>query len=261
MHWYTSEGKPMHWVEGANGEMRDTTLRDARKYNLYPSWSGISDQLAKPAVDKWFQGLLLKYAAGNPYSPVQDMEQWTKDIQFMAREEADKAATRGSVIHDCMESLWKGQTGEGMFYQPDVMAISSAAIAQIVEFTGTDEFSPEVTFASKIFGYGGMIDLVNDDWLIDYKSKDIKDEQWELYQAGKNPRIAWPNNCQQLAAYDAGYPTEKARQLVNVYIDRQIPGRVIIHQWDEPTISREWLKFRKMLAHWKLDKNYHPEAA
>ena len=35
-HWYTRTGAPMYTVKGANGKERNTTLRDARKYDLVP---------------------------------------------------------------------------------------------------------------------------------------------------------------------------------------------------------------------------------
>ena len=36
-HWYTRSGEPMYTVKANNGQQRNTTLRDARKYDLVPS--------------------------------------------------------------------------------------------------------------------------------------------------------------------------------------------------------------------------------
>jgi len=52
-HWYTRNGEPMYQIEGANGKIRNTTLRDARKHNLVPSVTTILNVAAKPGLDNW----------------------------------------------------------------------------------------------------------------------------------------------------------------------------------------------------------------
>ena len=51
-HWYTQDGKPMHWVDKADGKgTRNTTLRDARKLNLLPSVTNILKLLNNPELN------------------------------------------------------------------------------------------------------------------------------------------------------------------------------------------------------------------
>ena len=52
-HWYTAEGAPLHRMEAADGEFRNTTLRDARKLGLLPSVTSILGCIDKPALGDW----------------------------------------------------------------------------------------------------------------------------------------------------------------------------------------------------------------
>ena len=49
-HWYTREGAPKYTVEAKNGNLRNTTLADARKMNLVPSVTTIIGCAAKPGL-------------------------------------------------------------------------------------------------------------------------------------------------------------------------------------------------------------------
>ena len=52
-HWYTREGAPKYTVEAKNGNLRNTTLADARKMNLVPSVTTIIGCAAKPGLEAW----------------------------------------------------------------------------------------------------------------------------------------------------------------------------------------------------------------
>ena len=43
----------MYQIEGANGKIRNTTLRDARKHDLVPSVTTILNVAAKPGLENW----------------------------------------------------------------------------------------------------------------------------------------------------------------------------------------------------------------
>ena len=49
-HFYDLAGKACHSQIGKNGLERNTTLRDARKLNLFPSVTGITGIFAKPGL-------------------------------------------------------------------------------------------------------------------------------------------------------------------------------------------------------------------
>ena len=52
-HWYKRDGATAYTIEGANGKVRNTTLRDARKHGLLPSVTTIMRVAASPALEKW----------------------------------------------------------------------------------------------------------------------------------------------------------------------------------------------------------------
>ena len=58
-HWYTRTGEPMYQVKSNGGVLRNTTLRDARKYDLVPSVTTILNCAAKPGLEAWKQQQIL----------------------------------------------------------------------------------------------------------------------------------------------------------------------------------------------------------
>ena len=258
-HWYTKEGEPQHFIIGANGKERGTTLRDARKLDLVPSVTGIIDVLDKPGLNNWFQNKILYACLTVPRPEGISDNEFIKIVRQDASQEAEEAKLRGNVIHNCIEDMWNEKTGEEMDYEPDVMAIASSAIADICNYCGESDFIPEKTVAGD--GYGGAIDLHNDRFLIDWKTKDIDDV---------SKKMAYPNHAMQLAAYDValGFDTDSqrpaswfgqadgGRRCINVFIDRTEPGKVVIHEWEPEEIALAWQKFQLLLRYWQLDKGY-----
>ena len=180
MHYYTKSGEPMHYIIGANGKERGTTLRDARKLGLLPSVTAIIDVLDKPGLNNWFQNKIMYACLTVPRPEGISDSEFIKIVRQDASQEAEEAKLRGNVIHNCIEDMWNEKTGEEMDYEPDVMAIASSAIADICNYCGESDFIPEKTVAGD--GYGGAIDLHNDRFLIDYKTKDIDDvsRKWRI---------------------------------------------------------------------------------
>jgi len=93
-----------------------------------------------------------------------------------------------------------------------------------------------------------MIDLHNGEWVIDWKTKDIK---------SASTKLAYPEMCMQLVAYDKalGGPS---RNLVNVFIDRETPGKIVVKEWGQSEIDVAWEKFQLLVKYWQLDKGYTP---
>ena len=252
-HWYTNEGKPMHWIEGANGKQRDTTLRDARKLNLFPSVTTILGTIDKPALTKW----KLKQVTGACYN-ASDTEahslydDYHKAMMGEAFKPSTDARDRGSEIHDCLEALILDESRDA--FDDDIKDIARVALLDVLRYCGAhrQDFTPEATVVGD--GYGGMIDLHNDEFLIDWKTKDIDDIK---------KKMAYPEQAMQLAAYDHaledwdGMPLS-GRRCINVFIDRQEPGKLVIYEWKPEDISLAWQKFQLLVKYWQLDKGYVP---
>ena len=250
-HWYTKDAEPMHWITGANGNERDTTLRDAKKQTelgLRPSVTTILGVLDKPALNMWKQRQIIEAALTLPMAKDESLDDFIKRIPQDAFEGATEARDRGELIHGCIENLIKGTSEH---YEDDVMQIAECAIEDIYKHTGQQVFGAECTVSDDA-GFGGMIDLSNDIWVIDHKTKDITNKQWDLYTEGKDPKLHYPEHCMQLSAYS--HALGGGHRLLNVFIDRMIPGRVILHEWDRSMYEG----FEYILRYWQWSKQYWP---
>lgn len=262
-HWYDKDGSPQHFRPDGT----DTTLRDARKHGYFPSVTGILDTLDKPGLNRWKLRQVVQACFDDKKLGLGDgvFENYYSRMMDYAFAESDAARDRGSEIHDAMEAIWLHRA---LRCPDDIRDIAGAACNAIIEYTGQRHFVPEATVVSFQGGYGGMIDLHNDDWLLDYKTKDISDSEWKKAQAGQKVRLAYPEHAMQLAAYNQalnefGIATEAQtdmpeRRCANVFVDRQIPGRVIIHEWTTDEIRLALRKFNLLCQYWQLDKNYTP---
>jgi len=197
-HWYDKDGKPQHFIEKADGTgKRASTLRDARKFLWFPSVTGVLDTIDKPVLNMWFQSQILMAALTLPQIENEPLDKFSERIKVDAFKESNEAKDTGTEIHDDMEIVFKEK---GFLAVLKHTKIAHTAVRAIIDYCGTTDLIPEVTVAGE--GYGGKVDLYNDTFLIDYKTKDIKDKQWDDYQAGKNPKIAYPEMAMQLSAYD-----------------------------------------------------------
>jgi len=254
-HFYDNEGNPHHYIVGANGKERASTLRDARKHNWLPSVTGIIDILDKPGLNRWFQDKITLACLTLPRPEDISDDEFLKIVRQDAAEEAEQAKLRGNEIHNCLEAIYGDNEPEVWEAKEDIFAISCAAHLAVNEYCKTQNFTPEKILVGD--GYAGTCDLHNDEWICDYKTKQITDKQFEDYQSGKNPRLAYPEMAMQLSAYDRALGGAQ-RTAINVFIDREIPGRVIIHQWSAEEMAEAWRKFELLLELWQISKNYYP---
>lgn len=82
--------------------------------------------------------------------------------------------------------------------------------------------------------------------LIDYKTK-------KIVRGVKT--LAWPEHCQQLAAYGKGLDLKNPR-LINVYvgIDDQ---EVSIVEWSKGDAEKGYAAFECLLRYWQITKNWN----
>ena len=240
-HWYDKDGAPQHFTNG-----RDTTLRDARKHGYFPSVTTIIGILDKPALTNWKMKQVLLASLTLPAIDNEPPDAFAARIMRDAFEGSTDARDRGSEIHDCLEAIAGGLPKK---YPADIQAISNEAWGVIVEYCETSRFTAEQTVVGD--GFAGMVDLYNDDFVIDWKTKDIKDSD-----TGK--KLAYPEMCMQLSAYAMALPGGKQRRLINAFIDRT-SGKTLIHEWTEDEKLRSWQQFALLVKYWQLSKNYYPD--
>lgn len=249
-HWYRSDGSPAHRMPTNDGSgQRATTIRDARRYGLYPSVTSILGILAKPGLEKWKLDQVAQATLRLPKQEDESVEYWCNRVRSEAFGQVEQAADMGTMIHGALEAAMAGEPyDQELFpYVQPVMQWKEEVGIQIVErekrlvnqangFAGT----ADVLFRYGQFGMG----------ILDYKTRKTKPGE---------KVVAYDNQALQLAAYAATYwnPENLSRVLAaNVFISTTEPGRmeVIKHR----DLVRDWQAFRLIAALWRYQKGYDP---
>jgi hypothetical protein len=264
-HWYDSQGNPKYTIKGANGKIRPTTLRDARKLNLVPSVTTIMSVEDKPGLLTWKQQQLLKACMLYPYDEeIYDEDFWKRKVITESEMIGKNAAERGTEIHNALEHYYL--TGE-------VNEKESKFILPVIEFMNTRfpnvDWIPEASFTSPL-GFGGKVDMhskgkyttrtevinsyerevktcIQRPIVLDYKTKDTDD---------RKKMIAYDQHHMQTAAYANGFEIEDAERY-NLFISTHIPG--MFELTESTDFKREFAMFNNLLQFWQLKNNYVPE--
>ena len=244
-HWYNREGNPCYEVEKKKGGMRPSHLGDARKHGWVPSATSIwGDVIARPQLNNWIQTQLMQALWAELHSAAFSKDGGFETFEKLARNKYSKqqqvTMNRGTTIHDHLEIYFKGGDAprENMF-------ICDTVERKLSDGCGNSNWVAEASFAHAS-GYGGKIDLHNDDWVVDFKTKDFAD----------NPDVkdmVYDDQGCQLAAYNQGIGG--GRRLLNLFIDVKT-GAVL--SWEHEDVGRFQEMFNHALALWKLIKKYDP---
>lgn len=238
-HWYTKDGEPMYTVIGANGRERATTLRDARKLDLVPSVTTIINVASKPALMQWMQRQVLMAALTLPKRPEESEEEYLSRIIDDSKEQGRAAADAGTDIHASIQTFYEKGIIAG--HLESVVACRDA----IKDYFGERDWTCEMPFAHEM-GFGGKTDMHCEDIVLDIKTKEFSAE---------DEVKPYDDHLMQLAAYRVGLGKQGAR-CANVFVSRNCPGVIKIHEWTEDDLKRGWAMFTSLLEFWQL-KNGH----
>jgi hypothetical protein len=237
-HWYTRDGVPQYTVESKEGKERPTTLRDARRMDLVPSVTTILNVAAKPGLIAWMQRQILMAALTLPRMEDESEEVFLERILHDSKEQGKRAADAGTDIHAQIQSFYEDK--------PTPSSDTVMATDRILYQTfGDQKWVCERSFAHDL-GFGGKVDLIGDDVVVDIKTKDFTDP---------NSVEPYDEHLMQLAAYRVGLGMHKAR-CANVFVSRTVPGLVTAHEWTETDLKRGWTMFAALLSFWQA-KNRH----
>lgn len=240
-HWYDKAGTPRYTIIGKNGKERNTTLRDAREHELYPSVTTILRCAAAPALERWKSNEKMLSALTLPRRPDELEADWLRRVEQDWQETGKKAADRGTAIHGAVERHILGLPPD-----PELLPFALAARAELDRVCGEQAWRPERSFAHPS-GYGGKTDLHSDEWLIDIKTKDKVDpNKTELYD----------DHYMQLAAYRHGLGIPEARCGI-LFVDRLVPLAVFAPAEEHKLISGLQM-FNALLAFWQAKNSYRP---
>jgi len=247
-HWYTLDGQPCYEVKAAKGGMRPTTLRDARKLNLVPSVTTIIKMAAAPGLENWKAEQLLMAALTLPRIQDEPESAWLDRVRNDSREQARKAAERGTAIHASLQGYFdKDAAGVNTDHWPYV---DGTAKALKNYFSRGDWFS-EQSFAHPL-GFGGKCDLYaicNPQVVCDFKTKE--------FTADNLPKT-WDDYAMQLAAYRHGFGMERARCAI-VFVSVSVPGLCHIVELDQTELTKGWNCFKALLEFWQAKNDYRPD--
>ena len=251
-HWYDQEGRPQYTIKGANGKIRNTTLRDARKMKLVPSVTTVEKVIAAPQLTNWMVDQAIMAAMTCPRPDGMTDEEYVKLVKDDSREQAKQAAELGSSIHGAIELyLTTGKYPEE--YRPHVEATWDIMLALAGYETDEDpegqQWYAEQSFTHKVLGFGGKVDAIytmGDGIVADFKTK--------AFDHDSLPR-GWDNHARQLAAYRQGLNMPKAK-CYNIFISTSVPGLVHVHEWKEEEIRKGGEQFVAALGLWKALKGY-----
>ena len=253
-HWYTASGVPCHRIAKANGDgERNTTLRDAKKLNLFPSVTTVLSILDKQQLGKWKQ----EQVANAAYEWIKSGAEMPAKADFIKAliansfQSVTAAADLGTSIHDALNAYFTGEEVP-LEYQD-----YTNPVIEWMKEAGVHPHSSEQTLVNKEYGYAGTIDFAGivkcAPVVYDFKTRKTKPGE------PCKPRDHEP---MQIAAYAKAYWGDQFPKVwgANLYISTTEPGRMEVVRYNPAKVQAEWQKFEAILGTWRLIKNYDPRA-
>lgn len=242
-HWYTRSGEVAYTVKAKDGTDRPTTLRDARKLSLVPSVTTIIKCAAAPGLEYWKTQQAIMAALTLPKVEGESEEAYLSRILSDSKEQARKAAERGTAIHAAIQGYF-----EGGRYEADMAPYCIGAGDQLFCWLGEDGWMAERSFAHHL-GFGGKVDLSCDGFgVADFKTK-------EFDETGAKTLKTWDEHAMQLAAYRHGLGMDRARCAI-VYVSTTQPGLAKLIEIPEEELQKGWKCFYSLLHFWQAKNSY-----
>ena len=191
-HWYTRDGEPAYTTIGANGKVRNTTLRDAKKLDLLPSVTTIIGVAAKPGLQTWLQNQAILAALTLPRKEGEEESEYLSRVLSDSKAQGREAADRGTYIHGILESFFDGMLLES------VPQYCHAVEKELKVAFGNRLWIPEKSGSHEL-GFAGKVDLCAKGdkvkgippVVVDFKTKETPLEKVVPYE----------DHIMQLAAY------------------------------------------------------------
>lgn len=248
-HWYTKDGKPAYETIGANGNLRKTTLRDARKHAYVPGVSDIIKCAASFELERWKVKQAIRTTLSLPYNG-EEAEAYVDRVYVERDRQGREVMDLGSAIHGAIELSLKGK-----YYAPGHklhnkthLKCALAALDTVGGWCGIDGVLPERSFAHPL-GFGGKCDIHKRGFVADFKSKDFDEEETPT---------TYDNHAMQLAAYREGFKMPDACCAI-IYVSTKVPGLTRLVEVGQDELDRGWELFCALLTYWKIKNRYEPK--
>lgn len=254
-HWYKADGTPCHRLPRVRGGgLRPTTLRDARRLQLFPSVTSILGIFAKPQLDKWKMRQVALASMRLDRTDGESDDYYADRIIDEAFEQVEQAADLGSRIHDAIEKHYEGVA------VPDDLQVYTKPVFEWQAQKQVQFIEREKVLVNQLHGFAGTMDVAcrygtNGIGVIDFKTRKTK------------PGVAvtpYDGQAMQIAAYGATYWGEENLPRLfgaNVYISTTEPGRLEVATYTPQQLMAEWEVFKMACSMWRHSKNYDPRSA
>lgn len=254
-HFYDRRANQIVEVMNAKGtEMTKCTLKHARTLDLAPGVTTIIKEAAAPQLILWLRRQSIMAALTLPRLHSETEQEW------MARVEADmdtasrQAAEKGSAIHAAVQAHFQGEAGD-----PEFKDHLRGVLAALPSLT-TDMWSTEVPVVSPA-GYGTKIDLISEEWLLDFKTKDGDQKTLDDLKP-------YDEHAMQLAAgrqamvegfcATKGLSSNPTRKCGILFVSRTHPGACALKPVEESALIRGWEMFQCLLSFWQKKTGHVP---
>lgn len=273
-HWYDKNGRPRHTLPNKSrpGELRNTTVRDARELELYPSVSAMLGMIRKPALDSWIATQYVLSALTLPQYPEESQDDFARRVVRDASTEGQRAADFGTNVHQLAEDYLRGTirdvlTPVELNFLAGFMDWATKHRLEPLEIAGHKAL--EVSFTNLPGCYAGTFDFLgvasrSEDvgcqcgcavWagfgtepvliLADYKTQSTKYDK----SGAVLPVNFYPEWGPQLAAYEQGaksFTGDTKVLKLSIVISSTVPGLIKTQAWDDFNDNWCWESFKSL---------------
>lgn len=283
-HYYEASGKPRYTLTGANGKVRDTTLRDARKLGLYPSVTEVKKAiLVETFLEGWLKEQVAKWSFFNQPSQDETEEEYVSRAIYGANHISRTACDFGTLFHDTAEAYAKDRSIKIPFeVYPFWGPFKEWFDENVIEVVET-----ELATTCVEFGIGGSIDLVcilKDVGLaiVDFKTQKVPTKTYKTEPFQRKVPVWYPGWIQQLGLYAAMYDIhacsedlklsgaenfvdgiwdEECPKCVSVVIDSKEAGFVQSKLWTDEERNEGLQLGLSCCKTWQIAKKYKPKGS
>ena len=233
-HWYTADGQPSYTRIAKNGNVRATTLRDAKKEGLLPSVTTIINVLAKPGLDRWKQEQVLLASLTLPRLENELEADWLKRVTEDSRATGRDAMDRGTAMHNVLEAYFS------QVYLPEYPHYTRRTEEALRNHFGDQFWVCEKSFAHEL-GYAGKCDLYSDESIVvDFKTKESLENA-----------AVYDEHILQLIAYAHGLNMPTARCAICFVSETETQ----VYEIDQEDLQRGWKMFQCLLTYFRIKNN------
>ena len=274
-HWYKADGTPCHRLPRVRGGgLRPTTLRDARRLQLFPSVTSILGIFAKPQLDKWKMRQVAHASMRLDRTEGESDDYFADRIIEEAFAQVEQAADLGSRIHDAIDKHFDGNP------IPDDLVTYIQPVLKWKEAKDLEFVERELRVVNKAHGFAGTMDVacVKFGSGEEHSKFNVERSTFDVRQLSRQSAIgvvdfktrktkpgakvtSYDGQAMQIAAYGATYWGEENLPRMfgaNAYISTTEPGRLEVCSYTPQQLMAEWEVFKMACAIWRHSKSYDP---